>query len=885
MPQLYRGCIALLGPEIDELVNDILSSPTWLSSSTKYAFSPTTAPYHVTILSKDELRGITSRSPSTSATDVLNQLRTSLQSNPPQLHAVGIGARPNGKPTVFYVVLVWGKGQELRRQLGLAPKHYHITLSSTDVHNVDKGISTLLIPLPDSPSEGLLEDIAWTSYLFEDYDTAEEFAVRLCQATPDSPKGFARLGEIASKAGKPKLAMLAFACALTRSSPDQVKAKEHCVRKIKACAKETEWGTVVAEHETAQLPHDITQLLLEPWPGELRSCFIDAWVGHIPRLLREPRDHLFIPSPKFARDKRDAYYKLPRFFRWLVPFRVALMSTPRNAIDVAALSSAHLGIRHVLTLTEEGPLDSAWFTRSHTKNTYLPIPNFHPPTIEQMDLIVRLLQDPDNLPVLIHCGGGKGRAGTVAACYLAAFGFSSVPDPCTLTQPTMSAPEAIQALRTIRPGSLETEQQEQFVGKWCSAIWKRQKVIPDPVPEPPPCPLEIEGTLDPESNLFFFVGLPGSGKTWVARSLIARNRKRWTWINQDEAGVREACENAMGHAPKSTGAVILDRCNSARDDRASWLSLAAHWSNKPVVVWFDYAPELCIARAQNRAGHPTLPPGNRVRSAVAQMRRIFVRPTLDEGFSAVVTIRSFAAAEEFVARISPPVTVFKFPRTPHLLDLGGATDDDIVSPSFPVVMDPRVNVVITEKVDGANMGFSLSSDRTEIVVQNRSHYVNPSTHEQFKRLGLWVDARRADLYKVLDRDPFFAQRYVLFGEWLAATHSIAYSKLPDWFLAFDLYDRSTGTWADRPTLSRLLAETGIRMVPLLHEGSMPPEQELKKMVQGLSHFTEGRMEGVYVKTEVNGEVIGRGKVVRGDFISGNEHWTKGRIRANEVVRA
>jgi len=61
-----------------------------------------------------------------------------------------------------------------------------------------------------------------------------------------------------------------------------------------------------------------------------------------------------------------------------------------------------------------------------------------------------------------------------------------------------------------------------------------------------------------------------------------------------------------------------------------------------------------------------------------------VRPTLKEGFKAIVIVRSFAASQELVRRLSPPVTIFKYPRTPHLLDLGGATSDDIFA-QLPMV--------------------------------------------------------------------------------------------------------------------------------------------------------------------------------------------------------
>ncbi len=51
--------------------------------------------------------------------------------------------------------------------------------------------------------------------------------------------------------------------------------------------------------------------------------------------------------------------------------------------------------------------------------------------------------------VLVHCRGGLGRAGTVAACLLVEFGVT--PD------------EAIQPVRIARPNAIETSAQERYV--------------------------------------------------------------------------------------------------------------------------------------------------------------------------------------------------------------------------------------------------------------------------------------------------------------------------------------------------------------------------------------------------------------------------------------
>ncbi|KAI0789376.1 ATP dependent DNA ligase [Abortiporus biennis] len=874
--EIYRACIALLGAEIDAVADRMRHDVA------DFECAPSSNPYHITMFSKDETRALQSNH---SSQELLQKVRESARTSLHLVHYLGVGRHPLSQPNVFFVVCIWAKGQQIRKHFGLPPKDFHITLSRSDTHNVDKGVSTVFSnQFPLNLSQELLDDLIFTLHMMGRDIQAKEYALLLCQQHPGCEKGFIRLGGIALKSGEYKLAMLSFAHGHQHSC--SVSVKDYCIRKILYCAAETEWGTVFTTEEQDQLPRPLLYTLLEPWSEELRSTL--SKVQFTPTQTRGPRDQMFIPLNNLVGNPHTPFSKLPRFFRWIVPFFLAVMSTPRDAVDLDRLSSPSIGIRHVLTLSEETPLKESWFTaRRDIRNTYLPIPNYHPPTVEQMDLIIRLIWDSDNSPLLIHCGGGKGRAGTVIACYLVAFGFSRPPqDLATVKQPSMSAQDAISALRLIRPGSIETPQQESFVSQWFSTIWKRQSILPPVIPEPPPCHMEIEGVLHPDANLFIPVGLPGSGKSQLARSLLARNLCGWTWVCQDDAGSRTTCENQIGR--RSTPAnMILDRCNTSKSDREHWLSLAAVWSSHPTCVWFDYDRDLCASRAQSRANHPTLPPGSRVRKATEQMDKIFDKPSLDEGFSAIVTIRSFSASDELVERLSPSITLLKFPRTEHLIDLGAATSDDLISPHALSFLSsrPGSRVVITEKVDGANMGFSLSSDRTQILIQNRSHYVNSATHDQFKKLGLWVDSHRQDLYGILDRDPYFAQRYILYGEWMAATHSVSYNALPDWFLAFDLFDRGTQSFVDRERLEKLVEGTGIHLVPLLRHydtGDMVTEEELKEMIQQKSNLTDGRLEGVYVKVEGGGKVLTRGKVVRGDFIAGNEHWTRGMINWNEL---
>lgn len=144
----------------------------------------------------------------------------------------------------------------------------------------------------------------------------------------------------------------------------------------------------------------------------------------------------------------------------------------------------------------------------------------------------------------------------------------------------------------------------------------------------------------------------------------------------------------------------------------------------------------------------------------------------------------------------------------------------------------------------------------------------------------------SDLYAILDRDINFPERYILFGEWMAATHSIPYTRLPNRFIAFDIYDRFEESFLSRSLISNLLGSTSISLTPVLWNGNeteMPREQGLKDMVKTSSRFYDGEVEGIYIKVERGNKVLRRSKVVRGDFISGNDHWTKGRIKWNGLL--
>lgn len=241
-----------------------------------------------------------------------------------------------------------------------------------------------------------------------------------------------------------------------------------------------------------------------------------------------------------------------------------------------------------------------------------------------------------------------------------------------------------------------------------------------------------------------------------------------------------------------------------------------------------------------------------------------------------------AAAFELALKLGGPLPFYKFPRTEHLVDLGAATSDDLVlakSGSFNESL--QGDITVEEKVDGGCMGISLAANLS-IQVQNRSRYINAKTHAQFAKLGLWVELRQQQVCKLLYKDEQMPERFMLFGEWLAATHAIHYTALSDLFLAFDLYDRLEDEFVSRPVLSALLRDTDIQQVPLMMKCRDGVKiADLVQMVTKRSAFQDGPVEGVYVRVQKDGKILHRFKIVRADFTPGNSEWGK-RIVMNEM---
>lgn len=231
----------------------------------------------------------------------------------------------------------------------------------------------------------------------------------------------------------------------------------------------------------------------------------------------------------------------------------------------------------------------------------------------------------------------------------------------------------------------------------------------------------------------------------------------------------------------------------------------------------------------------------------------------------------------------------KFPRTYHLFEVqkGRMARDDLLLDKTDAKPFYTFPVTVEEKIDGSNLGLSLDSDGGRILAQNRSHYVTSLSHSQFKALDSWISEHSDALYRIL------SPNFILFGEWMYAKHSIQYDRLPGYFVAFDIYDRSREVYLSVNERNDKLQGSNIPVVKALVSNQvLPNRQAYEALLETASDYVNQSkqrttVEGVYIRVDdhAGGVLKHRCKIVRPDFIQTVDtsgHWMTKEVVKNQI---
>ncbi|KAM9777445.1 dual specificity protein phosphatase 23 [Neosynchiropus ocellatus] len=138
----------------------------------------------------------------------------------------------------------------------------------------------------------------------------------------------------------------------------------------------------------------------------------------------------------------------PHNFSWVDAGKVAGLALPRMTSEYQYLLDS--GVKHLVCLCERKPpyYDSCPALQLH----HIKITDFTPPTPGQIDRFLAIVDEANakGEGVAVHCMHGHGRTGTMLACYL-------------VKTRKLSGIDAINEIRRLRSGSIETREQEKAV--------------------------------------------------------------------------------------------------------------------------------------------------------------------------------------------------------------------------------------------------------------------------------------------------------------------------------------------------------------------------------------------------------------------------------------
>lgn len=140
---------------------------------------------------------------------------------------------------------------------------------------------------------------------------------------------------------------------------------------------------------------------------------------------------------------------MPPGFSWVDKPHLAALAEPEGPDDLRWLRAN--GVSVLVSLSEEPP-PRPWVNDAGLLAVHLPVEDMTAPTPDQLSAAVDAVRRATaaGLGVAVHCAAGLGRTGTVLACYFVATRGDS-------------ARAAVERVRGLRPGSVETAAQEAAV--------------------------------------------------------------------------------------------------------------------------------------------------------------------------------------------------------------------------------------------------------------------------------------------------------------------------------------------------------------------------------------------------------------------------------------
>ena len=140
-------------------------------------------------------------------------------------------------------------------------------------------------------------------------------------------------------------------------------------------------------------------------------------------------------------------------FSWILEGSIAGAEGPTNTRDITFLKLND--VQAVVRMEENTISTEPW----GMVELYEPVRDFTAPNMEQIHRIVTFVEEEMETwehPVVVTCAAGLGRTGTILACYFVKVGYHPQ--------------DAIGYVRQLRPGSIQTREQEEAVREYAGYL-------------------------------------------------------------------------------------------------------------------------------------------------------------------------------------------------------------------------------------------------------------------------------------------------------------------------------------------------------------------------------------------------------------------------------
>ena len=140
-------------------------------------------------------------------------------------------------------------------------------------------------------------------------------------------------------------------------------------------------------------------------------------------------------------------------FSWIIEGTLAGAAGPTTNRDITYLKLQE--IQAVIRMEEQTISTDSW----GFEELFEPVQDFNAPDMDQIQRMVKFIEDQIEVwerPIVVTCAAGIGRTGTILACYFVQSGYEPQ--------------SAIDYVRQLRPGSIQTKSQEEAIHEFAKFI-------------------------------------------------------------------------------------------------------------------------------------------------------------------------------------------------------------------------------------------------------------------------------------------------------------------------------------------------------------------------------------------------------------------------------